>query len=293
MKEEVVSLDSISLKAYFKEVRKYDQIDSDEQMELAAKAKAGDQKSLNKLVQSNLRFVLKVAKEYLYTGMPLEDLIQEGNLGIIKAVEKFDTEKGYKFISYAVWWIRQSILQAAYENNSSVRLPVNRINIVNKVVRATEILTKQLGREPSTKEISEFYVDENGNTELSERDIRSSYSDGSCEISLNSSVPGESEIELHESIEGGGFFEIENSFNKDALDSEIDEVLSGLTERESKILKMYFGIGDNQEMTLAEIGDKIGLTNERVRQIKEFALKKLRSYNNSSKLREFLSCEIA
>ena len=292
MREETINKDSISLKAYFKEVRKYEQIDGKEQIELAIKAKNGDQKALNKLIQSNLRFVLKVAKEYSYTGMPIEDLIQEGNLGIIKAVERFDTEKGYKFISYAVWWIRQSILQAAYENNSSVRLPVNRINIINKVIKATEALTKELGREPSVKEISDFYRDENGNSELSEKDIRSSYADSNHEVSLNSTISDESGSELHESIAGEGLEEIESLMNKNSLKSEIDDVLGELTDREETILKMYFGIGDYEEMTLAEIGENIGLTNERVRQIKEFALKKLRTYNNSSRLREFLSCEI-
>lgn len=292
MRDETINKDSISLKAYFKEVRKYEQIDSKEQIDLAIKAKSGDQRAMNKLIQSNLRFVLKVAKEYSYTGMPLEDLIQEGNLGIIKAVERFDTEKGYKFISYAVWWIRQSILQAAYENNNSVRLPVNRINIINKVIKATEALTKELGREPSVKEISDFYKDEEGKSELSEKDIRNSYADSNHEVSLNSTVSDESATELHESIAGDGLDELEGLMNKNSLRSEIDDVLGELTEREETILKMYFGIGDYEEMTLAEIGENIGLTNERVRQIKEFALKKLRTYNNSSRLREFLSCEI-
>jgi RNA polymerase primary sigma factor len=292
MREETINRDSISLKAYFKEVRKYEQIDGKEQIDLAIKAKGGDQRAMNKLIQSNLRFVLKVAKEYSYTGMPLEDLIQEGNLGIIKAVERFDTEKGYKFISYAVWWIRQSILQAAYENNNSVRLPVNRINIINKVIKATEALTKELGREPSVKEISDFYKDEDGKSELSEKDIRNSYADSNHEVSLNSTVSDESATELHESIAGDGLDELEGFMNKNSLKSEIDDVLGELTDREESILKMYFGIGDYEEMTLAEIGENIGLTNERVRQIKEFALKKLRTYNNSSRLREFLSCDI-
>ncbi len=293
MREETINRDSISLRAYFKEVRKYDQIDGNEQIKLAIRAKEGDQIAMNELIQSNLRFVLKIAKEYSYTGMPLEDLIQEGNLGIMKAVDKFDTEKGYKFISYAVWWIRQSILQAVYDNGHSVRLPVNRINIINKVIKATEALSKELGRGPSIKEISEYYNDsETGKSELSEKDIRSSYADSSYEVSLNSTVSDESGTELHESIDGGGLLELESNMNKDSLDSEIDEVLSELTEREGAILKMYFGIGDFEEMTLAEIGERINLTNERVRQIKEFALKKLRTYNNSSRLREFLSCEI-
>lgn len=293
MKEETTFKDSISLKNYFKEVRKLDLVDAKEQTELAIKAKGGDQVAMKKLVESNLRFVLRVAKEYTYTGLMLEDLIQEGNLGIIKAVERFDETKGFNFISYAVWWIRQSIMQSAYDNGNSVRLPVNRINAINKVMRASESLSKELGREPSIREIIEYYRNsETGESELTEKDIRNAYADSNHEISLNSTYSEESGTELHESIEGDGLVELESVMNKDSLKSEIDEVLGDLTERESTILKLYFGIGDNKEMTLAEIGEKIGLTNERVRQIKEFALKKLRTYNNSHKLKEFLSCDI-
>ncbi|MEK6829581.1 MAG: RNA polymerase sigma factor RpoD/SigA [Nanoarchaeota archaeon] len=293
MREDTTQKDSIALKSYFKDLRKLELVSAQEQTELAIKAKNGDQKAMKKLVESNLRFVLSIAKEYTYTGIPLEDLIQEGNLGIIKAVDRFDETKGFRFISYAVWWIRQSIMQSAYETGSSVRLPVNRINAINKVLRANDALSKELGREPSIREIVDFYTNkETGESELSEKDISSAYTDGGMEISLNSTYSEESGTELHESIEGDGFREIEGNINKNSLKTEIDEVLDELTERESIILKMYFGIGNNQEMTLAEIGEKIGLTNERVRQIKEFALKKLRTYNNSSKLKEFLSCDI-
>lgn len=291
--EETTFKDSISLKNYFKEVRKLELIDAKEQTELAIKAKDGDQIALRRLIESNLRFVLRVAREYSYTGLPLEDLIQEGNLGIIKAVERFDETKGFNFISYAVWWIRQSIMQSVYDNGNSVRLPVNRINAINKVTRANEALSKELGREPSVREIVEYYINsETGESELSEKDVRNAYSDSNHEISLNSTYSEESGTELHESIEGDGLIEMESVMNKDSLRSEIDEVLGGLTERESTILKMYFGIGDNKEMTLAEIGENIGLTSERVRQIKEFALKKLRTYENSHKLNDFLSCDI-
>jgi len=293
MREEKSGKDSISLKAYFKDLRKLDMVDAKEQTELAIKAKDGDQMAMKKLIESNLRFVVSIAKDYSYTGIPLEDLIQEGNLGIVKAVDRFDSTKGFRFISYAVWWIRQAILQSAYETGNSVRLPVNRINAINKVAKATEALTKELGREPSVEEISDFYANKEGGTDLSKKDIRSAFSDNKHEVSLNSTVSDESTGELHETIAGDGLAEMENDMNKCSMRSEIDEVLSGLTDRESVILKMYFGIGDFEEMTLAEIGLEISLTNERVRQIKEFALKKLRTFNNSSKLREFLSFEIA
>lgn len=291
--EETTYRDSISLKCYYKDLRKLDLIDGDEQTELAIKAKAGDERAMNRLVESNLRFVLSIAKEYTYTGVPLEDLISEGNLGLIKAVERFDETRGFKFISYAVWWIRQSILQSAYETGNSVRLPVNRINAINKVIKATEALTKELNREPSVKEISDYYKNpETGQTELSEKDIRNAYDDSGMDVSLNSTVAEGSATELHESLEGEGLVELESGMNRNSLQHEINDVLSDLTERESDILKMYFGLGGNEEMTLAEIGEKIGLTNERVRQIKEFALKKLRTFGNSSKLKEFLNCEM-
>jgi RNA polymerase primary sigma factor len=291
--DETMQRDSVSLKCYYKEVRRYDQIDGDEQVVLAVRAREGDQRALKELIESNLRFVLSIAKEYTYTGLPLEDLIQEGNLGLIKAVDRFDETRGFRFISYAVWWIRQSILQSAYETGSSVRLPVNRINAINKVIKATEALSKELSREPTIKEISNYYMDsETGKSDLSEKDVRNAYADNGIEISLNTTVSDESGTELHESLAGDGLAEMENGMNKHALQTEIDEVLDELTDREAVILKMYFGLDGNEEMTLAEIGHKINLTNERVRQIKEFALKKLRTFNNSSKLKEFLNCEI-
>jgi len=292
-KNETMQKDSVSLKCYYKEVRRYDQVDSNEQMALAVRARDGDQRALKELIESNLRFVLSIAKEYTYTGLPLEDLIQEGNFGLIKAVDRFDETRGFRFISYAVWWIRQSILQSAYETGSSVRLPVNRINAINKVIKATEALSKELSREPTIKEISDFYFNkEEGKSDLSEKDIRNAYADNGIEISLNTIVSDESATELHESMVGDGLKEMENGMNRHALQTEIEEVLDELTEREAVILKMYFGLDGNEEMTLAEIGSKISLTNERVRQIKEFALKKLRTFNNSSKLKEFLNCEI-
>lgn len=292
-KDETSYGDSISFKNYCKDLRKIELINSDEQTKLAIEAQGGNVKSMQKLVNSNLRFVLSIAREYMYTGVPLEDLISEGNIGLIKATERFDASKGFKFISYAVWWIRQSILQSVNDNGSSVRLPVNRISAINKVFKATEALSKELHRDPTPKEISDFYKDkETGSSDLSEKDINSAYSDGIPEISLNSKFPGDTSMELHETLEGSGLVEIENVINKKSLQNEINNVLCELTDRESMIIKMYFGIDGYNDMTLTEIGLKINLTNERVRQIKEFAFKKLRTFKNSSKLKEFLSCEI-
>ena len=206
---ETMHRDSVSLKCYYKEVRKHELVNGDEQTKLAVEAREGSQLALKKLVESNLRFVLSIAKEYTYTGMPLEDIIQEGNLGLIKAVDRFDETKGFKFISYAVWWVRQSILQSSYETGSSVRLPVNRINAINKVIKATESLSKELSREPTVKEISDFYFNkENGKSDLSEKDVRSAYADNGIEISLNTTVSDESGTELHESLAGEGLKEM-------------------------------------------------------------------------------------
>lgn len=279
-------MDSISLKTYFKDLRKIELISGDEQIELAVKAKAGDQASMDKLVKCNLRFVLKVAKEYSHMGLPMEDLISEGNIGLIKSVNKFDETKGFKFISYAVWWIRQSMLQAVYEHGSTVRLPINRINVLNKINKARESLVKKFNREPTEKEISEL-------ADITEEELRCYMLDGHFEVSLNSKVSEDSDgAEIGDFLEGGGLDDIEGGMNKESLTTEIKSVLSKLTKREAEIIKLYFGLGGKEEMTLREIGESLDLTNERVRQIKEFALRKLRGYNKSSKLREFLNTKI-
>jgi len=287
MKNIAFNLDSISLKTYFKELKKIELLSSEEQTELAIKAKNGDNKALKELVKCNLRFVFSVAKDFRYSDIPLEDLINEGNIGLIKAVEKFDENKGFKFISYAVWWIRQSILQAIYDHGNIVRLPVNRININNKISKARNKLYSDLSREPTSEEISQL-------ADICEDDIRNYCSENNPEVSLSESIFSENpDGTVEEKLEGEGFELIEMNSNRSSLRKEINSVLSTLTKRESTIVRLYFGLDTNEEMTLKEIGEKLDLTNERVRQIKEFALKKLRLYNKSSKLREFLDCRIS
>ena len=276
---------SIALKVYFKDLKVLELLSGEEQTKLAIKAKSGDKNALNKLIESNLRFVVTVAKEYLYSNIPLEDLISEGNIGLMKAVNKFDESRKIRFISYAVWWIRQSIIQSIYENGSVVRLPVNRININNKISKTKEILTKELNREPTAQEISDF-------SSVCEIDIINSYSDCSNLVELDNSYSGGFSETFADYLEGEEYQNIERKFNKQAASHEIEDALSALNKRESKILKMYFGLETGQEMNLREIGEKMELTNERVRQIKDFALKKLRMYGKSSKLREFLNCDI-
>jgi len=276
---------NISLKCYFKDLSKLSLIGGERQMELAIKAKAGDRQALEDLVEGNLRFVVTVAKEYVYSKIPLEDLINEGNIGLIKAVDKFDTTRKIKFISYAVWWIRQSIIQSIYETADTVRLPVNRINIKNKIIKARDILFKELDREPTVCEISDF-------SEISKEDISGYLTDCNFGIGLESKTSEENGTTVGDFLSGDGFESMEKTFNRNDASSEIDSVLSTLNKRESIIIKMYFGLNSNQEMNLREIGEELNLTNERVRQIKDFALKKLRTYGKSMKLREFLNCEI-
>jgi len=281
-----ISGNSISIKNYFKDLRKIEQLSSEEQNELAIKAKAGDQKAMEKLVECNLRFVLTIAKDYQYGNVDVKDLINEGNIGLIKAVEKFDPSRGFKFISYAVWWVRQSIMQFIYEHGNMVRLPINKINVIGKVNKAVEQLHHKLDREPTVEEIQAI-------TDFSVEDIKSSYMDNARCFSIDQKISEDSDTEMIDIIPGETMEDIEGKLNGESLKHEINNVLTTLTERETQILNMYFGLNGSKELGLKEIGDSLGLTNERVRQIKELALKKLRMYGKSSKLREFLNCKIS
>ncbi len=277
---------SISIKNYFKELRKLDTLSGSEQNELVVKAKNGDQKAMDRLVESNLRFVLSVAKDYSWSKMPIEELANEGNIGLIKAVHKFDETRGFKFISYAVWWIRQSIMQSIYENGNTVRLPINKINNIGKINKASEKLFQTLDREPTSEELSDI-------TSFSEREINMSTTDAVSCISIDDKIKGEySETEIGDLIPGETMEDIDIRTNLDSLKDQINKVFEGLTARENQILNMFFGLNGYYEMSLKEIGEELDLTNERVRQIKEFALKKLRRYGNSSILREFLTCKL-
>jgi RNA polymerase primary sigma factor len=275
---------STSLKNYFKDLRKIEDISGDDQIKLAIRAKSGDQKALKDLVECNLKFVLTIAKEYQYGNVSAEDLINEGNIGLIKAVDKFDPSKGFKFISYAVWWVRQSIMQYIYENGSMVRLPINKINIIGKINKASEVLFKQLDREPTQAELQAI-------TDFTSDEIKTSYLDSSKCFSIDQKISEDSDSEMIDIIPGETMEDIDIKLNSESLKHEINSVLNTLTERESQILNMYFGLNGSKELGLKEIGDELNLTNERVRQIKELALKKLRAYNKSNKLREFLSCK--
>lgn len=280
-----VSGNSISIRNYFKDLRKLDTISSDEQTELAIKAKQGDQRAMNRLVESNLRFVLSIAKDYSWSGIPLEELSSEGNIGLIKAVGKFDETRGIKFISYAVWWVRQSIMQSVYENGNTVRLPINKINNIGKINKASDKLYQSLDREPTIEELV-------GVTELTEKEVKISVNDIMGYVSIDDKIRQDSDSEVGDFIPGETMDDIDKKINISSLKQEINSVFEDLNEREIRILNMHFGLNGCHEMSLKEIGEELNLTNERVRQIKEFSLKKLRMYGKSSKLKEFLDCKL-
>jgi len=285
------------MKMFYKDIKKTVLLSAEEQIELAVKAKGGDVASLHKLCESNLRFVVSIAKDYLHTGIPLGDLVNEGNIGLISAVDRFDENKGVRFISYAVWWIRQSITKMVYEQGSNVRLPINKINAINKITKAKERLYQKLGREPSSKEIVSFINRDISEEDMksistkpfSEKDVRSVERTGNFEISIDDKIDSESETCVGDMIAGDDFEVMERELNSQSLKTEITDVLEGLDERSSKIISMYFGINEQTPMTLNEIGECLGLTNERVRQIKEASLSQLRTFDNSEKLRDFIS----
>ena len=276
----ITNRESASLDKYLQEIGREDLITVEEEVELAQAIKKGDRKALEKLTKANLRFVVSVAKQYQNQGLSLPDLINEGNLGLIKAAEKFDETRGFKFISYAVWWIRQSILQALAEQSRIVRLPLNQVGSLNKIGKVLSRFEQENERRPSAEELAEeldIPVDKITDTlKVSGRHVSvdAPFVEGEdnslLDVLVNEDTPNTDGTLMYES-----------------LSREIDRALATLTERESDIIKMFFGIGC-QEVTLEEIGDKFGLTRERVRQIKEKAIRRLRQGTRSRLLKTYL-----
>ena len=276
----ITNRESASLDKYLQEIGREDLITVEEEVELAQAIKKGDRKALEKLTKANLRFVVSVAKQYQNQGLSLPDLINEGNLGLIKAAEKFDETRGFKFISYAVWWIRQSILQALAEQSRIVRLPLNQVGSLNKIGKVLSRFEQENERRPSAEELAEelgIPVDKITDTlKVSGRHVSvdAPFVEGEdnslLDVLVNEDTPNTDGTLMYES-----------------LSREIDRALATLTERESDIIKMFFGIGC-QEVTLEEIGDKFGLTRERVRQIKEKAIRRLRQGTRSKLLKTYL-----
>ena len=276
----ITNRESASLDKYLQEIGREDLITVEEEVELAQAIKKGDRQALEKLTRANLRFVVSVAKQYQNQGLSLPDLINEGNLGLIKAAEKFDETRGFKFISYAVWWIRQSILQALAEQSRIVRLPLNQVGSLNKINKALQKFEQENERKPSAEELA-IELD------ITVEKVRDSLRVSGRHISMDAPfVEGEDNSLLDVMINDDAPLADRKLINE-SLQKEIDRALSTLTDRESEIIKMFFGLG-SQEMTLEEIGDKFQLTRERVRQIKEKAIRRLRQDSRSKLLKSYL-----
>ena len=276
----ITNRESEALDKYLQEIGKEELISIEEEVELAQRIKRGDRKALERLTRANLRFVVSVAKQYQNQGLSLPDLINEGNVGLIKAAEKFDETRGFKFISYAVWWIRQSILQAIAEQSRIVRLPLNQVGSVNKINRVVNKFEQENERKPSPEEISE-------NTDLPLDKIDEAMSVNTRHISVDAPLSNDEDGSLLDVLVNTDALSADSQLVDESLQEEVTRALKTLNERERNIVKAFFGIG-GPEMTLDEIGNKFGLTRERVRQIKEKALGRLRTDNKHRILNTYL-----
>ncbi len=273
--------ESQSLDKYLQEIGKVDLLTAEEEIELAIKIKEGDKKALEKLTKANLRFVVSVAKQYQNQGLSLGDLINEGNLGLIKAGKRFDETRGFKFISYAVWWIRQSILQALAEQSRIVRLPLNRVGALSKIGRAYSNLEQEFEREPSADELAD-------ELDMDVKEVTDTLKISSKHVSVDAPFASGEENRLLDVMKNDEQPSPDNMLLSESLKTEIASALSSLPEREAEILRLYYGIETDHAMTLEEIGEKFNLTRERVRQIKEKAIRRLRHASKSKHLRTYL-----
>ncbi len=276
----ITNRESASLDKYLQEIGKEELITVEEEVELAQRIKKGDQAALEKLTRANLRFVVSVAKQYQNQGLSLPDLINEGNLGLIKAAEKFDETRGFKFISYAVWWIRQSILQALAEQSRIVRLPLNQVGSLNKINKAYSKFEQEHERKPSPEELADTL-------ELPADKVADTLRVSGRHVSVDAPFVDGEDNSLLDVLVNNDSPNADKSLIMESLSKEIHRALATLTERESDIIRLFFGIGC-QEMTLEEIGERFGLTRERVRQIKEKAIRRLRHTSRSKLLKSYL-----
>ena len=277
----ITSRDSASLDKYLQEIGREQLLPVEEEVELSQRIRKGDRRALDKLVRANLRFVVSVAKQYQNQGLSLPDLINEGNVGLIKAAEKFDETRGFKFISYAVWWIRQTILQALAEQSRIVRLPLNQVSAVNKITKAMTTFEQEYERKPSADELAELV------NELPEK-ISDSLRASGRHVSVDAPFIEGEENSLLDVMTNPDSPMVDKGLVSESLSTEIDRALGVLNEREKQIIERSFGINNQPEMTLEEIGETFGLTRERVRQIREKAIRKLRAGSRNSLLRSYL-----
>jgi RNA polymerase primary sigma factor len=279
--KQVTNRDTASLEKYLHEIGKVELITADEEVTLAQKIRLGDLGALERLTKANLRFVVSVAKQYQNQGLSLQDLINEGNVGLIKAAQRFDETRGFKFISYAVWWIRQSIMQALAEQSRIVRLPLNRIGTLNRINKAYAKLEQEYEREPNSSEIAKLL-------EVDEEDIKVSMKNAGRHISMDAPLLTDDDNNLYDMIRSDESPDPESGLINDSLKIEIERAISTLTSREADVLRMYFGLNDAVPFSLDEIAVKYELTRERVRQIKEKAIRRLKQTSRSNQLKTFL-----
>jgi RNA polymerase primary sigma factor len=281
--KQVTNRETASLDKYLQEIGRVDLITAEEEVTLAKRIKEGDQTALERLTKANLRFVVSVSKQYQNQGLSLPDLINEGNLGLIKAAKRFDETRGFKFISYAVWWIRQSILQALAEQARIVRLPLNKIGIINKVNKAFAKLEQQLGRTPTIDELAELL-------EVSESDVKASIANTGRHVSMDAPLKegDDGSSSMYDVLQNPESNNPEKDLIAESLRSEIERSLSTLKMREADVIRLYFGLAGQPPMTLAEIGLRFDLTRERVRQIKEKGIRKMKNTSRSKMLRAYL-----
>ena len=267
--KQVTNRETASLDKYLQEIGKVDLITAEEEVELAQRIREGDQIALEKLTKANLRFVVSVAKQYQNQGLSLPDLINEGNLGLIKAAQRFDETRGFKFISYAVWWIRQSILQALAEQSRIVRLPLNKIGSINKINKAYASIEQEEERAPSASEIASFL-------DMSEADVKESQRNSGRHVSMDAPLVEGEDSNLYDVLRSGESPNPDRALLNASLSIEIERALETLTPREADVIRLYFGLESKQALTLEEIGERFDLTRERVRQIKEKAIRRLK-----------------
>ncbi|MEY3241103.1 MAG: hypothetical protein RIR11_2541 [Bacteroidota bacterium] len=278
----ITNRESQSLEKYLQEIGKVDLLTPEEEVDLAKRIKQGDQIALEKLTKANLRFVVSVAKQYQNQGLSLSDLINEGNLGLIKAAQRFDETRGFKFISYAVWWIRQSILQALAEQSRIVRLPLNKVGSLNKINKAFSELEQQYEREPSAEELADLL-------EITTDEVETTLGVAARHVSMDAPFVEGEDNSLLDVLENTAMPGTDQHLEyADSLRREIERSLGTLTDRQADVIKLYFGLGIEHPMSLEDIGDKFGLTRERVRQIKDKAINKLRATNRSKLLKNYL-----
>jgi RNA polymerase primary sigma factor len=279
--KQVTNRDTPSLDKYLQEIGKVDLISPEDEVILARHIKSGDSEALAKLVNANLRFVVSVAKQYQNQGMSLPDLINEGNLGLMKAAQRFDETRGFKFISYAVWWIRQAILQALAEQARIVRLPVNKIGSINRINRAFARLEQEFEREPSSQEIGDIL-------EMAPEEVKESLKTNGRTVSMDAPISSEEDNNMYDVLQSTDTPSPDKNLINESLAYEIERALATLSLREAKVLKLYFGISMKHPFTLEEIGEELGLTRERVRQIKEKAIKRIQYTTRCRILKTYL-----